>query len=141
MNVSVVPARRAFRRRDAFDTSFVAKIVSSVFDVASVVFTRVGDIVSVAFTFVVDIAFVERVSFVVVNVFAPKPTPSLDVLTDTRPVLDDDEDDDDDDDFGSSDRTGDPPESFEVKETALLPTEAVEFVSAKRFSAASRSRA
>jgi hypothetical protein len=140
VNVSVVPARRAFRRRDAFDTSFVAKIVSSVFDVASVVFTRVGDIVSVAFTFVVDIAFVECVSFVVVNVFAPKPTPSLDVLTDTRPVLDDDEDDDDDD-FGSSDRTGDPPESFEVEETALLPTEAVEFVSAKRFSAASRSRA
>jgi hypothetical protein len=139
VNVSVVPARRAFRRRDVFDTSFVAKIVSSVLDVASVVFTRVGDIVSVAFTFVVDIAFVECVSFVVVNVLAPKPTPSLDASTDTRPELDDDEDDDDDD-FGSSDRTGDPPESFDVEKTALLPTGVVEFVSAKRFSAASRSR-
>ncbi len=101
MNVSVVPSRRAFRRRDVFDTSFVAKIVSSVLDVASVVFTRVGDIISVAFTFVVDIAFVECVSFVVVNVLAPKPTPSLAACTDTRPELDDDEDDDDDD-FGSS---------------------------------------
>ena len=90
MNVSVVPARRAFRRRDVFDTSFVAKIVSSVLDVASVVFARVGDIVSVAFTFVVDIAFVECVSFVVVDVLAPKPTF-------TWPELDDDEDDDDDD--------------------------------------------
>ena len=117
----------------------MAKIVSSVLDVASVVFTRVGDIVSVAFTFVVDIAFVECVSFVVVNVLAPKPTPSLDTFTDTRPVLDDDEDDDDDD-IGSSDKTGDPPESFDVEKTALLPTGVVEFVSAKRFSAASRSR-
>jgi hypothetical protein len=56
----------------------VAEIVSSVLDVASVVFARVGDIVSVAFT------------FVVVSVLAPKPTF-------TWPELDDDEDDDDDD--------------------------------------------
>ena len=81
----------------------MTEIASSVLDVASVVFTRVDDIVSVVFTFVVDIAFVECVSFVVVNVLAPKPTPSLDASTDTRPELDDDEDDDDDD-FGSSDR-------------------------------------
>ena len=87
MNVSVVPARRAFRRRDVFGTSFVP-------DVASVVFTRVGDIVSVAFTFVVDIAFVECVSFVVVSVLAPKPTFTWPEL---RPLRDDDEDDDDDD--------------------------------------------
>ena len=94
MNVSVVPARRAFRRRGVFDTSFVAKIVSSVLDVASVVFTRVDDIVSVVFTFVVDIAFVECVSFVVVSVLAPKPTFTWPEL---RPLRDDDEDDDDDD--------------------------------------------
>ena len=69
----------------------MAEIVSSVLDVASVVFTRVGDIVSVAFTFVVDIAFVECVSFVVVSVLAPKPTF-------TWPELDDDDDDDEEED-------------------------------------------
>jgi len=94
VNVSFVPARRAFCRRDAFNTSSVAMIVSSVLDVASVVFARVGDIVSVAFTFVVDIAFVECVSFVVVSVLAPKPTFTWPEL---RPLRDDDEDDDDDD--------------------------------------------
>ena len=93
MNVSVVPARRAFRLRAVFDASFVTEIVSSVLDDASVVFTRVDDIVSVVFTFVVDIAFVEFVSFVVVSVLAPKPTFTWPEL---RPLLYDDEDDDDD---------------------------------------------
>ena len=72
----------------------MAEIVSSVLDVASVVFARVGDIVSVAFTFVVDIAFVECVSFVVVSVLVPKPTSTWPVL---RPLRGDDDDDDDDD--------------------------------------------
>ena len=80
--------------KGVFDTSFMAKIVSSVLDVASVVFTRVDDIVSVVFTFVVDIAFVECVSFVVVSVLAPKPTFTWPVL---RPLRGDDDDDDDDD--------------------------------------------
>ncbi len=88
-----MPARRAFRRRDVFDTSFVAMTVSSVLDVASVVFTHVG-----------DIAFVKCVSFVVVSVLAPKPTF-------TWPELDDDEDDDDDDLESSGTCEGeDPPE-------------------------------
>ena len=80
--------------KGVFDTSFVAKIVPSVLDVASVVFTCVDDIVSVVFTFVVDIAFVECVSFVVVSVPAPKPTFTWPVL---RPLRGDDDDDDDDD--------------------------------------------
>ena len=108
VSVSVVPARRPFRLRAVFDVSFVAEIVSSVLDVASVVFTRVVDIASVVKGVGVFVVTSTCVSFVVVVVRAPKPTFTWPEL---RPLLDDDEDDDDDSEAVAGTCEGeDPPE-------------------------------